>query len=284
MQELQEFLEEVIEKYDVHAVLGRPESVRIHGDIGEFVLVWHFTDHIPEGFEYAEGNRTVTYQDKSITCRFECVVAETLDYWIEREEPHFFVADRNYDGEIEVELSTFEKLVSENVISGSRFADIIETLDEDDLVELVTVSAETTERGNQVGDIVREMGESSSQSEDKDTVVSQEVQFTIVLSPPHHFEIESIRSDWRFDHVQALDLPDGGRIPVSVQTELFPESEAEFDPSGPHGQPVHTGGSVTEFTDTDKVHFRDELERIDFQALIEEDSLYPDEFNEWPGV
>jgi len=86
-------------------------------------------------------------------------------------------------------------------------------------------------------------------------------------------EIDGMRTENRFAHVETLTI-DGQAYPINIEVALTQSGE------GGRGQWIHTSDFIVEHAGIPKLHFSDEIERINWAEFFAGDKPWPEQ----PGI
>lgn len=243
-QTLRQYIDGVLDEYGdvLHATFAQNKVEEVGGTY-TVEIIWISEDEIsPSNIPSLDATSVPLTEAEEYTVQptIKAVTNESVDD----------VLDYNIDPLIS--LSDHKGRVEDSAIDAMAKAFSEVHMDESELVEFV-------EQGEGTDGIVEFVEVYSFDAPRQNA--TRGIYFFIELRLQHHYELDGLLTDGRFDHVDTLTI-DGQAYPVIIDVDLT-NSEG-----GSQGQWIHTSEFVAEHTEAAKVNLSEELDRIDWAEFF----------------
>lgn len=144
-QTLRRFIKRGLQNQGVIGASVRTDTIYVFEEEGEMDLIWWVKEDAQPVSKLPGSEESVEFEKYSLTTQVETAIAPT-EPLVAPIESQIQVTEESPDGGVEPNLSEFSDTIDEVIIGIDEFAEIIMGYDEKDWVNLVGVSAYSTER------------------------------------------------------------------------------------------------------------------------------------------
>lgn len=274
-QTLKDHINDVLKTHsgEVEAVFTRNTIKEIGGTYLVDIL-WVITGDIPPSQIPELESKTVPLtEDGEYTVRptFTTTTTKTIDEVMM--DPDTVRGCLGYDGEMDTRvMESMKQVFSEVHMDESQLVEFVET-DEgtNDLVEFVEVYMYDSDKTKVVENFTDQVANRPQRNGGNHP--DEGMQMFIELRFNDYQPVDGMNSKKRFAHVETLTI-DGQAYPINIEVGLTQSGK------GGRGQWIHTSDFIVEHAGIPKLHFSDEIERINWAEFFASDKPWPEQ----PGI